>query len=103
MGRALDNANALVKFMTVGRQPSARAKQSVAAAHFDSGHQGVVEKIDERGPLTRIEAEGQMEPIHSLKTRSSRTERIIGHLPWGIDGINNLTRRVRGRKCYVQH
>src|SRR5204863_9387361 len=77
--RTADDANAFVKVVNMGRQPASGAKQSVAAAHFDSGHQRFVEEVDERGALPRLESNGGLEPIHALQSGASRAKRIVRH------------------------
>src|SRR5690349_6135843 len=46
-GVAFDDANRFVEIMEVSRETSARLERAVAAAHFDAGHEILVEVIDE--------------------------------------------------------
>src|SRR4051812_45678036 len=71
-GSSLDDANRLVEIVEVRRQPAPRLKQTVAAAHFDSRHQALVEMVDEAGPGACLEPAGCFETRHSFLPRARR-------------------------------
>src|SRR5271156_983688 len=93
--RAVGDANGFVEVVKVRRQSAAGLEQTVAAAHFDAGHEVLVEMIDETGSRPGLKSRRVLEMRNPFLSRNPAG--ILRH-DEALEGRGNqlASRRLRG-------